>query len=78
MKRERNLTLSELINYMRKFDDECINRSSATEIYLNNDYNIVLVQKLLQHSSTAITQKYIGIGTRELEEALEKHIKIPD
>lgn len=35
MKRERNLTLSELINYMRKFDEECINRSSATEIYLN-------------------------------------------
>ena len=35
MKRERNLTLSELINYMRKFDDECINRSSETEIYLN-------------------------------------------
>ena len=35
MKRERNLTLSELINYMRKFDDECINRPSATEIYLN-------------------------------------------
>ena len=35
MRRERSLTLSELINYMRKFDDECINRPSATEIYLN-------------------------------------------
>ena len=31
---ERNLTLSELINYMRKFDDEFINRPSAPEIDL--------------------------------------------
>ena len=30
---ERNLTLSELINYMRKFDDEFIN-TSAPEIDL--------------------------------------------
>ena len=46
----------------------------ATEIYKNNNYNIALVQQLLQHSSTAITQRYIGIQQKELEQAIESHI----
>lgn len=45
----------------------------ATEVYKNNDYNIVLVQQLLQHSTPAVTQKYIGISTKDIEEALNKH-----
>jgi len=45
----------------------------ATQIYANNDYNIVLVQKLLQHSTAAITQKYIGIQPQQLENALQNH-----
>ena len=48
----------------------------ATSIYLENGYNIELVRTLLQHSSSAITQKYIGIGRRDVEEALKKHIKL--
>lgn len=48
----------------------------ATSIYVDNNYNIQLVSKLLQHSSTAITQKYIGIQQKEIEDALQKHIKI--
>ena len=48
----------------------------ATSIYLENGYNIELVRTLLQHSSSAITQKYIGIGQRDVEEALKKHIKL--
>ena len=32
----------------------------ATEIYKANGYDIVLVQRLLQHSSAATTQRYIG------------------
>ena len=41
----------------------------ATEIYRNNGYNIALVQQLLQHSSAAVTQRYIGIQPREVEQA---------
>ena len=48
----------------------------ATEVYKNNDYNIVLVQQLLQHSTPAVTQKYIGISTRDIEDALRKHIRL--
>ena len=46
----------------------------ATEIYRNNGYNIALVQHLLQHSSAAVTQRYIGIQQREIETAIENHL----
>lgn len=48
----------------------------ATQIYINNGYNIELVRQLLQHSSSAVTQKYIGIQQREIENALQNHIQL--
>lgn len=48
----------------------------ATQIYLDNDYNIELVRTLLQHSNSTITQKYIGIQQRDVEKALNKHIQL--
>lgn len=48
----------------------------ATQIYVNNNYNIKLVCDLLQHSSLAITQKYIGIQQKDLEQALANHIQL--
>ncbi len=46
----------------------------ATEIYKSSGYNIALVQHLLQHSSAAVTQRYIGIQQREVEAAIEGHL----
>ena len=46
----------------------------ATQIYINNGYNIELVRQLLQHSSSAVTQKYIGIQQKQVENALQNHI----
>lgn len=46
----------------------------ATQIYMNNNYNILMVQQLLQHSSPVVTQKYIGIQQKDIEDALQKHI----
>ena len=48
----------------------------ATEIYKNNGYDITLVQRLLQHSSAAITQRYIGIEPQQIEEAIEGHTQL--
>lgn len=48
----------------------------ATSIYVNNHYDINLVRVLLQHSSTITTQRYIGLQSEEIENALQKHIKI--
>ena len=48
----------------------------ATEVYLNNNYDIELVRTLLQHSSVVTTQRYIGIQSEKVENALQKHIKL--
>ena len=41
-----------------------------------NGYDIALVQRLLQHSSAAVTQRYIGIEPRRIEEAIEGHANL--
>lgn len=48
----------------------------ATEIYNNNGYDIALVQRLLQHSSAAITQRYIGIEPQRIENAIAGHARL--
>ena len=45
----------------------------ATEIYKANGCDIALVQRLLQHSSTEVTQRYIGIEPQRIEQAIEGH-----
>ncbi len=48
----------------------------ATDILEKNGYNIALVQQLLQHSSPATTQRYIGITSEQMENALKGHIAL--
>ena len=48
----------------------------ATEIYKSNGYDIVLVQRLLQHSSAATTQRYIGIEPQRIEDAIQNHSQL--
>ncbi len=48
----------------------------ATEIYKTNGYDIALVQRLLQHSSAAITQRYIGMEPQRIEKAIEGHARL--
>lgn len=51
-------------------------KAFATNVYVNNHYNIELVRTLLQHSSVIVTQRYIGIGSEELEDALQKNVNL--
>ena len=48
----------------------------ATEIYKATGYDIALVQRLLQHSSAAVTQRYIGIEPQRIEAAIEGHAQL--
>lgn len=48
----------------------------ATEIYTASGYDIALVQRLLQHSSAAVTQRYIGIEPQRIEEAIQNHAQL--
>lgn len=49
----------------------------AVSIYNSSGYNIELVRTLLQHSTTAVSQNYITISPKLVEDALAKHIKLP-
>lgn len=49
----------------------------AVSIYNSNGYNVELVRELLQHSTTAVTQHYLSVSPRLVEDALAKHIKLP-
>ena len=48
----------------------------ATEIYKNSGYDIALVQRLLQHSAAATTQRYIGIEPQRIEAAIQGHAQL--
>lgn len=50
----------------------------AVSIYNNNGYNVELVRELLQHSSVAVTQHYLGVSPQVVENALLNHIYIPE
>lgn len=48
----------------------------ATDIYEQNNHDIVLVQQLLQHSSPNVTRRYIGISDERIETAIANHVLI--
>ena len=48
----------------------------AKEIYNANGFDIALVQRLLQHSSAATTQRYIGIEPQRIEQAIQNHAQL--
>lgn len=64
-----------LLEY-QKISTHSFRKYFATQIYINNNYNLILVQRLLQHSSVEVTRRYIGISSREIEEALQNHIGV--
>jgi integrase len=49
----------------------------CTSIYNENGFNIELCRVLMQHSSTSVTQRYLGIQPQLIEQALTNHIKLP-
>ena len=48
----------------------------ATSIYNQNGHDIVLVQRLLQHSSPMVTRRYIGVSDEQMEQAIARHVNI--
>ena len=45
----------------------------AMRIFENNDYNFEIVRELLQHSNVAVTQKYLGVTSKQVKNAIDNH-----
>ena len=48
----------------------------ATSIY-NQTGSLLIIQRLLQHSSLQVTSKYLNVESREVEQAIQNHICLP-
>ena len=77
---ERNVQnyLAKVVDYLgyENIGTHSFRKFFATDILEKSNYNIVLVQQLLQHSSPAITQRYIGISSAQMENALKEHVAL--
>lgn len=57
---------------LRQFESHSYRKLFATRVYVDNEYNIELVRVLLQHSSVQVTQRYLNISQKLVENALAK------
>lgn len=48
----------------------------ATSIYNDSGHDIILVQRLLQHSSPMVTRRYISVSDEKMEAAIARHVNI--
>jgi len=75
VQRHLNKVFTKMKLPLNKYGSHSYRRYFATNVFVNNGYNIRLVQTLLQHSSPVITQLYIGISEKAVEEALAGTVK---
>ena len=69
-----NKVFSKMELPLRSFGSHSYRKYFATRVYLDNEMNIMIVKTLLQHSSVAVTQRYIGLSQKTVEDALAKTV----
>ena len=74
VERHLNKVFSKMELPLRSFGSHSYRKYFATREYLDNEMNIMIVKTLLQHSSVAVTQRYIGLSQKTVEDALAKTV----
>ena len=74
VERHLNKVFSKMGLPLRSYGSHSFRKYFASRIYLENEMNIELVRVLLQHSSVAVTQRYIGVSQKTVEDALAKTV----
>lgn len=59
---------------LRSYGSHSFRKFFATQVYIDSEFNAELVRVLLQHSSLNTTQRYLGIGSKQIEDALAKTV----
>lgn len=70
VERQLSKVFSKMNLPLKSYSSHSYRKYFATQVYVNNDFNIQLVQTLLQHSSVQTTQRYLSIGSKQIEDAL--------
>ena len=65
----------ELLGY-KNISSHSFRKKFASEAYETSGNDIELVRRLLQHSSTAITSRYIGISDKRIDDVLNKNVNL--
>lgn len=60
---------------VRRYGSHSYRKFFSTKMYVENNFNIELARVLLQHSSVLVTQRYLNVGTKEIETALASSSK---
>ena len=74
LRNKLNKVFSKMGLPLRSYGSHSFRKYFASRIYLENEMNIELVRVLLQHSSVAVTQRYIGLSQKTVEDALAKTV----
>ena len=74
VERHLNKVFSKMELPLRNYGSHSYRKYFASRIYLENEMNIELVRVLLQHSSVAVTQRYIGLSQKTVEDAIAKTV----
>ncbi|MCM1219612.1 MAG: tyrosine-type recombinase/integrase [Lachnospiraceae bacterium] len=59
---------------LRQYGSHSYRKFFAVQVYVENEYNAELVRVLLQHSSLGTTQRYLSIGSKQIEDALARTV----
>ena len=59
---------------LRQYGSHSYRKFFAVQVYVDSEYNAELVRVLLQHSSLSTTQRYLSIGTKQVEDALARTV----
>ncbi len=60
---------------LRSYGSHSYRKFFATKVYTDSEFNAELVRVLLQHSSLNTTQRYLSIGSKQIEDALAKTVR---
>lgn len=74
VERHLNKVFTKMELPLKSYGSHSYRKYFASRVYVENEMNIELVRTLLQHSSVAVTQRYIGISQKTVEDALSKTV----
>ena len=74
VERHLNKVFTKMGLSLRSYGSHSFRKFFAAQVYIDSEFNAELVRVLLQHSSLNTTQRYLGIGSKQIEDVLAKTV----